>query len=137
MTIAGIAKGSGMIAPDMATMLSYVFTDAKVTQKALQAMLSDLTTQTFNAITVDGDTSTSDTLLLAATNKTGPAIASARTAAGRDLKAALHDVLQDLALQVVKDGEGATKLIENPRRGARPARRMPARSRHRSRTRRW
>ena len=111
-TIAGVAKGSGMIAPDMATMLAYVFTDARVAQKPLQAMLDDLTGATFNAITVDGDTSTSDTLLLAATGLAGPEIASVRTKAGRDLRAALREVLHDLALQIVMDGEGATKLVE-------------------------
>ena len=112
-TIAGIAKGSGMIAPDMATMLAYVFTDAKVTDRALQAMLSDLTTSTFNAITVDGDTSTSDMLVAAATGRAeNPEITSARTVAGRDFKAALGAVMQDLSLQIVMDGEGATKLVE-------------------------
>ncbi|CUH23371.1 Arginine biosynthesis bifunctional protein ArgJ [Jannaschia seosinensis] len=112
-TIAGIAKGSGMIAPDMATMLAYVFTDAKITDDALQAMMSDLTQQTFNAVTVDGDTSTSDSVIVAATGRAGnEEITSARTKAGRDFKAALHEVLRDLALQIVMDGEGATKLIE-------------------------
>ncbi|MEM7490953.1 MAG: bifunctional glutamate N-acetyltransferase/amino-acid acetyltransferase ArgJ, partial [Pseudomonadota bacterium] len=112
-TIAGIAKGSGMIAPDMATMLAYIFTDAVVSEKALQAMVADLTKRTFNAVTVDGDTSTSDTLIIGATNRAGhPEIASARTSAGRAFKAALHEVFQDLALQLVRDGEGATKLVE-------------------------
>jgi glutamate N-acetyltransferase/amino-acid N-acetyltransferase len=112
-TIAGIAKGSGMIAPDMATMLGYVFTDAKIGERALQAMLSDLTQTTFNAITVDGDTSTSDTVIVAATGRAGHApITSARTRAGRDFKAALGEVLKSLALQIVRDGEGATKLVE-------------------------
>jgi glutamate N-acetyltransferase/amino-acid N-acetyltransferase len=112
-TIAGIAKGSGMIAPDMATMLAYVFTDATVSERALRSMLKDLARRTFNAVTVDGDTSTSDTLLLAATNRVRhEAISSARTTAGRLLKAALHEVLHDLALQLVRDGEGATKLLE-------------------------
>ncbi|KIT14824.1 bifunctional glutamate N-acetyltransferase/amino-acid acetyltransferase ArgJ [Jannaschia aquimarina] len=111
-TVAGFAKGSGMIAPDMATMLAYVFTDARAGAGMLASTLRDLADKTFNAITVDGDTSTSDTVLLAATQKAGPAIASARTRAGRDLKAALHEVLQDLALQIVRDGEGATKLVE-------------------------
>ena len=111
--IAGIAKGSGMIAPDMATMLAYVFTDAKVGERALQSMLKDLTARTFNAVTVDSDTSTSDTLILAATGKADHAeITSARTASGRVFKAALHEVLHDLALQLVMDGEGATKLVE-------------------------
>ena len=112
-TIAGIAKGSGMIAPDMATMLAYVFTDAKVADRALQTMLADVARRTFNAVTVDGDTSTSDTLILAATGRAkNAAIASSRTKDGRAFKAALHEVLHDLALQLVMDGEGATKLVE-------------------------
>ncbi|CTQ32626.1 bifunctional glutamate N-acetyltransferase/amino-acid acetyltransferase ArgJ [Jannaschia rubra] len=112
-TIAGIAKGSGMIAPDMATMLAYVFTDAKVADRALQTMLPDLTKRTFNAVTVDSDTSTSDTLVVAATGRAGnEEIASARTRGGRAFRDALHEVLQDLALQLVMDGEGATKLVE-------------------------
>ncbi|MGG7645317.1 bifunctional glutamate N-acetyltransferase/amino-acid acetyltransferase ArgJ [Rhodovulum sp. YNF3179] len=111
--IAGIAKGSGMIAPDMATMLVFIFTDAKIEQPVLQSMLSNLTGPTFNAITVDGDTSTSDTLLLAATGKADMApITSARSAAGRAFAAALRGVMEDLAKQVVRDGEGATKFIE-------------------------
>ena len=112
-TIGGIAKGSGMIAPDMATMLAYVFTDACIADRALQTMLSDITKSTFNAITVDGDTSTSDTLIVAATGKAGNAeISSARTVDGKAFKAALHEVLHDLALQLAMDGEGATKLVE-------------------------
>ncbi|MCK0168644.1 bifunctional glutamate N-acetyltransferase/amino-acid acetyltransferase ArgJ [Jannaschia sp. S6380] len=111
-TIAGIAKGSGMIAPDMATMLGYVFTDARIGDRPLQTMLSDLTKRTFNAVTVDGDTSTSDTVIAAATRRAGPEITSARTTAGKAFKAALHEVLHDLALQLVMDGEGATKLVE-------------------------
>lgn len=104
--IAGIAKGSGMIAPDMATMLVYIFTDAQLSQDGAQSMLSALTGPTFNAITVDGDTSTSDTLLLAATGTSG---ASADTSDA--FKAALHKVMLDLAQQVVRDGEGASKFI--------------------------
>lgn len=107
-SIAGIAKGSGMIAPDMATMLSYVFTDAKIDQAALQQMLARLTDRTFNSITVDSDTSTSDTLLVAATGASGVDVAD-------DLPAfedALHAVMLDLAQQVVRDGEGASKFIE-------------------------
>ncbi|WP_456388239.1 bifunctional glutamate N-acetyltransferase/amino-acid acetyltransferase ArgJ [Profundibacter sp.] len=106
--IAGIAKGSGMIAPDMATMLVYIFTDAKIEQALLQDMLATLTDKTFNCITVDSDTSTSDTLLLAATGKSGIEI-TAPTGAFCD---ALHGVMRDLAHQVVKDGEGATKFVE-------------------------
>ncbi|WP_299817819.1 bifunctional glutamate N-acetyltransferase/amino-acid acetyltransferase ArgJ [uncultured Jannaschia sp.] len=111
--IAGIAKGSGMIAPDMATMLAYVFTDAKVSERTLQSMVRDITSRTFNAVTVDSDTSTSDSLIVAATGKADHAeIASARTAAGHAFKTALHEVMHDLALQLVMDGEGATKLLE-------------------------
>jgi glutamate N-acetyltransferase/amino-acid N-acetyltransferase len=108
--IAGIAKGSGMIAPDMATMLAYVFTDARVEQETLQRLLSAHVETSFNAITVDGDTSTSDTLLLAATGGSGTGLAGDEDEAA--FGAALAGVLKDLALQVVRDGEGATKLIE-------------------------
>ncbi|BAQ71124.1 arginine biosynthesis bifunctional protein ArgJ [Rhodovulum sulfidophilum] len=111
--IAGIAKGSGMIAPDMATMLAYVFTDAKIAQPLLQRMLGKLSDETFNSITVDGDTSTSDTLILAATGKSeAPEITDLRSAAGRAFQEALRGVMLDLAQQVVKDGEGATKFVE-------------------------
>ncbi|MBJ6371931.1 bifunctional glutamate N-acetyltransferase/amino-acid acetyltransferase ArgJ [Sedimentitalea arenosa] len=106
-TIAGIAKGSGMIAPDMATMLVYIFTDAKVEQGALQAMLSELTDTTFNCITVDSDTSTSDSLMLCATGA-AQVDATGNTA----FHDALHEVMLDLAHQVVRDGEGATKFVE-------------------------
>ncbi len=106
--IAGIAKGSGMIAPDMATMLVYLFTDARVAQPALQAMLSEFTDSTFNAITVDSDTSTSDTLLLAATGASDVEIG----ADDAEFRAALHGVMLDLAHQVVRDGEGASKFVE-------------------------
>jgi len=104
--IAGIAKGSGMIAPDMATMLVYIFTDAQIGHEALQWLLTDLTNKTFNNITVDSDTSTSDTLLLAATGTSGVDVT------GNDaFAAALHSVMQDLSHQVVRDGEGATKFV--------------------------
>ncbi|CUH85522.1 bifunctional glutamate N-acetyltransferase/amino-acid acetyltransferase ArgJ [Thalassovita mediterranea] len=106
-TIAGIAKGSGMVAPDMATMLVYIFTDAVASRPALQAMLSAHTDKTFNNITVDSDTSTSDTLLLAATGASGVNVDGNDTFAQ-----ALHDVMLDLAHQVVRDGEGATKFVE-------------------------
>jgi len=105
--IAGIAKGSGMIAPDMATMLVYIFTDAKIAQSELQAMLSEITDLTFNCITVDSDTSTSDSLLLAATGASGVDVSG--QAAFRE---ALFEVMMDLAHQVVRDGEGATKFVE-------------------------
>ena len=106
--IAGIAKGSGMIAPDMATMLVYVFTDAAIERSLLQAILSELTDLTFNNITVDSDTSTSDTLLLAATGASGVSVNDAEGA----FRDALYTVMLDLAHQVVRDGEGATKFVE-------------------------
>lgn len=118
-TIAGFAKGSGMIAPDMATMLGFVFTDAAIAATALQDMLSEFTERTFNAITVDGDTSTSDTLLLFATGKAGNAtVSSADAGELAEFRAALEDLLLDLALQVVRDGEGATKFVAVTVRGA-------------------
>jgi glutamate N-acetyltransferase/amino-acid N-acetyltransferase len=111
-TIAGIAKGSGMIAPDMATMLSFVFTDAKIPQAVLQKLLRKAADKTFNCITVDSDTSTSDTLILAATGKAGnTAPKKASDKALKGFRAALTEVLTSLAHQVVKDGEGASKFI--------------------------
>ncbi|QIE42791.1 bifunctional glutamate N-acetyltransferase/amino-acid acetyltransferase ArgJ [Rhodobacteraceae bacterium SC52] len=109
--IAGIAKGSGMIAPDMGTMLVYIFTDARIDQPQLQAMLRSLTDTSFNAITVDSDTSTSDTLLVAATGMAGPQIMPG-SADADVFREALSDVMTDLAQQVVRDGEGATKFLE-------------------------
>ncbi|WP_298499130.1 bifunctional glutamate N-acetyltransferase/amino-acid acetyltransferase ArgJ [uncultured Maritimibacter sp.] len=106
--IAGIAKGSGMIAPDMATMLVYIFTDAKVEQPVLQAFLSGLIDETFNSITVDSDTSTSDTLVLAATGASGVDV---KPECDR-FEAGLRAVMMDLAHQVIRDGEGATKFVE-------------------------
>lgn len=104
--IAGIAKGSGMIAPDMATMLVYIFTDALIAHDALQAMLTRLTDRTFNCITVDSDTSTSDTLLIAATGAAGVDVTGDAA-----FENALESVMRDLAHQVVRDGEGATKFV--------------------------
>lgn len=106
-TIAGIAKGSGMIAPDMATMLVYVFTDAKLAQVELQSLLSSICNRTFNCITVDSDTSTSDSLMLCATGASGADASSSEVFAS-----ALEGVMLDLSHQVVRDGEGATKFIE-------------------------
>ena len=106
-TLTGIAKGSGMIAPDMATMLVYLFTDARVAQPALQALLAELTDRTFNCITVDSDTSTSDSVMLCATGASG---VSCDTDPG--FRAALEELMRDLAHQVVRDGEGATKFVE-------------------------
>ncbi|MEP3673819.1 bifunctional glutamate N-acetyltransferase/amino-acid acetyltransferase ArgJ [Sulfitobacter sp.] len=106
-SIAGIAKGSGMIAPDMATMLVYIFTDAQISHGALQTLVSRLNDKTFNAITVDSDTSTSDSLIVAATGASGVDVS-----ADEGFATALHEVMQDLAHQVVRDGEGATKFVE-------------------------
>ena len=106
--IVGIAKGSGMIAPDMATMLAYIFTDAQIEQAELQGLLSLLNEVTFNAITVDSDTSTSDTLILAATGASGHSVSAQNTAFAEGL----HQVMRDLAHQVVRDGEGASKFVE-------------------------
>ncbi|WP_342077755.1 bifunctional glutamate N-acetyltransferase/amino-acid acetyltransferase ArgJ [Yoonia sp. SS1-5] len=104
--IAGIAKGSGMIAPDMATMLVYIFTDAQIGQTDLQGLISNLNDQTFNCITVDSDTSTSDSLMVAATGTSGVDVTG-----NADFADALHRVMLDLAHQVVRDGEGATKFV--------------------------
>ena len=104
--ISGIAKGSGMIAPDMATMLVYIFTDAKILQSELQNLLTDLTDRSFNCITVDSDTSTSDAVICAATGTSGVDVTK-----NEDFKKALAHVMLDLAHQVVKDGEGATKFV--------------------------
>ncbi|WP_083195026.1 bifunctional glutamate N-acetyltransferase/amino-acid acetyltransferase ArgJ [Pararhodobacter sp. CCB-MM2] len=109
-TIAGIAKGSGMIAPDMATMLVYIFTDVKIGQSQLQSVVSRLTDTSFNCITVDSDTSTSDTLLMAATGQ-GPALTNMRSAEAKAFERALNDVMMNLAHQVIRDGEGATKFV--------------------------
>lgn len=111
--VAGIVKGSGMIAPDMATMLGYIFTDAAVSPALLQEMLNEATGGSFNSITVDSDTSTSDTVLLFATGQAGNALLSTRDDPGADaLYAAIREVALDLAHQVVRDGEGASKFIE-------------------------
>ncbi len=108
---AGIAKGSGMIAPNMATMLSYVFTDAAVAPDLLQKALKQAADETFNSITVDGDTSTSDTLMVFATGASGmEPVTSEEDLRFRTFAAALKDVCLDLALQVVRDGEGASKI---------------------------
>jgi glutamate N-acetyltransferase/amino-acid N-acetyltransferase len=122
-TINGIAKGSGMIQPDMATMLAFAATDAKIPQEALQALLARAAERSFNCITVDGDTSTSDTLLLAATGQAQHRrVSGAADPALRAFRAALEDLMLDLALQVVRDGEGASKLIEIEVAGAASAR---------------
>ena len=108
----GIVKGSGMIAPDMATMLGYIATDAKIPQPILQTLLSRAVEKSFNCITVDSDTSTSDTVLLAATGKAGNVVP--KTAGDpllREFRNALLEICHDLAQQVVRDGEGASKFI--------------------------
>jgi len=111
--INGVAKGAGMIAPDMATMLSFIFTDAAIAPAALQTMLSKSVERSFNAITVDSDTSTSDTLLIFATGAAGNApVADSANPALRPFRRALDKVLLDLAHQVVRDGEGARKFVE-------------------------
>ncbi|WP_298426177.1 bifunctional glutamate N-acetyltransferase/amino-acid acetyltransferase ArgJ [Rhodoblastus sp.] len=115
-TINGMAKGAGMIAPNMATMLSYVFTDAAISAEALQKLLSKAVKGTFNSVTVDSDTSTSDTLMLFATGAAeGRGQKKAKKAGGkslRDFAEKLESVLLDLAQQVARDGEGARKFIE-------------------------
>jgi len=122
-TISGFAKGSGMIAPDMGTMLVFIFTDAAIDQVVLQAAVSELTDESFNAITVDSDTSTSDTLLVGATGKARMApIASRRDPRYGAFHGALGEVMRDLAIQVVKDGEGASKIIAITVTGAKSAR---------------
>nr|WP_243410669.1 bifunctional glutamate N-acetyltransferase/amino-acid acetyltransferase ArgJ [Caulobacter radicis] len=111
--IAGIAKGSGMIAPDMATMLAFVATDAAIAPAALQTLVSLYTRTTFNCVTVDGDRSTNDTLLLFATGQSGaPKISRAGDKRLADFREKLEGVLLDLAMQLVRDGEGATKFVK-------------------------
>lgn len=112
-TIAGFAKGSGMIAPDMATMLGFVFTDAKIPAPVLKSVLRSATNKSFNCITVDSDTSTSDTVLMFATGKGAKhaAVKSATDAHFKDFRQALDDLMIDLATQIVRDGEGAQKLV--------------------------
>jgi len=116
-TLTGIAKGSGMIAPDMATMLSFVFTDATIPAPLLQKALAAAVEQSFNAITVDGDTSTSDTLMLFATGQAGNPVPGGNGDLA-DFQRALDDLTADLARQVVCDGEGAQKLITIAVKGA-------------------
>jgi glutamate N-acetyltransferase/amino-acid N-acetyltransferase len=113
-TICGIAKGAGMIAPDMATMLSFVFTDAPISASALQAIVSGAVIDTFNAVTIDGDTSTSDTLLAFATGAatTAPKITSAADPQLKAFREAFKTVLANLSEQIARDGEGARKLVE-------------------------
>jgi glutamate N-acetyltransferase/amino-acid N-acetyltransferase len=115
-TINGMAKGAGMIAPDMATMLSFIFTDAPIAPAALQSLLKSGVEDTFNAVTIDGDTSTSDTLLFFATGAAAangaPRISRASDPRLKAFTKALNEVLADLSEQVARDGEGARKLVE-------------------------
>lgn len=124
-TINGIAKGAGMIAPDMATMLSFVVTDAAIRSDVLQALLSKAVGPTFNAVTVDSDTSTSDTLMLFATGSAAergaPEITDIADKRLNQFKKALARLLKNLALQVVRDGEGARKMVEVEVTGAKSA----------------
>jgi glutamate N-acetyltransferase/amino-acid N-acetyltransferase len=114
-TINGFCKGAGMIAPDMATMLCFIFTDAAIAAEPLQALLDEHVATTFNAMTVDGDTSTSDTCLVFATGAAQARGQEPVTKVGskrlRAFSAALHDLMQDLAVQVAKDGEGLSKFV--------------------------
>jgi len=125
-SINGIAKGAGMIAPDMGTMLSFLFTDAPVRAPALQAMLARAASSSMNAVTIDGDTSTSDTLMIfatgAAAERGAPLIEAAADRRLRPFKAALASVLENLAKQIARDGEGARKFVEVNVHGATSAR---------------
>ena len=119
LSVTGMAKGSGMIKPDMATMLAYIATDAAVPQALLQECLKQAVEPSFNAITVDGDTSTNDSFVLMATGR-GEAVFDSVSAPGwEDMKAAVIDVARRLAQAIVRDGEGATKFIEIAVGGAR------------------
>jgi glutamate N-acetyltransferase/amino-acid N-acetyltransferase len=117
-TVAGIAKGSGMIHPDMATMLCFIVTDAAIPAPALRKMLQESVDRSFNSITVDGDTSTNDMVLAMANGAAGNKKIAAGTKDYRKFQACLDAVAKNLALQVVRDGEGATKLVELTVRGA-------------------
>lgn len=120
LTILGMAKGAGMIQPNMATMLAYVMTDAAVSSPALQQILAKAVDQSFNRITVDGDTSTNDTVLLLASGKAGnQEINDLNSTEAALLQEAINDLTRDLALQIVADGEGATKLVTIRVEGAR------------------
>jgi glutamate N-acetyltransferase/amino-acid N-acetyltransferase len=116
--LVGCAKGAGMIHPNMATMLAFVATDANIAPALLQKTLREVTARTFNAISIDGDTSTNDTLLVLANGQAGAPAIKANTAAHRTFRAALEDVCRSLALQIVADGEGAQRVIEIEVRGA-------------------
>lgn len=110
-TITGISKGSGMIHPNMATMLGFIATDAKLTPRAAQQLVREAVEQSFNRITVDGDTSTNDSFVLMATQQQGPEIDNLKSAHGQLLASAVIEVASQLAQAMVRDGEGATKFI--------------------------
>ena len=110
-TVTGIAKGSGMIHPNMATMLGFVATDAAVPAGLLQELLQEVADESFNSITVDGDTSTNDSFMLVATGASGAKVESRSSSGYADLRAAIRDVSVELAQAIVRDGEGATKFI--------------------------
>lgn len=118
-TISGIAKGSGMVEPNMATMLSYIFTDASIDSNVLQTMLTKAVDKSFNSITVDSDTSTSDTCLVFATARAGPPISAIDSSDGGLFYSALEKLMTDLAQQIICDGEGAQKFITVKVSGAR------------------
>jgi glutamate N-acetyltransferase/amino-acid N-acetyltransferase len=109
-TVAGIAKGAGMIAPSMATMLAYIMTDARFEEGLLQEILREGIEESFNAITVDGDMSTNDTVLLLASGAATPIEGGGGRSRG--IRQAIHEVMKELALMIVRDGEGATKVAE-------------------------
>ena len=122
-TVMGIAKGSGMIAPDMATMLAFLFTDATIPQAVLQTMLKQAMKTSFNSISVDSDTSTSDSVMCVATGaKACPVAASADDPLYTDFRATLQRVCDDLAWQVISDGEGVTRIMQVEISGAESAR---------------
>jgi glutamate N-acetyltransferase/amino-acid N-acetyltransferase len=118
-TVAGITKGAGMIAPHMATMLAYIMTDAAVEPWFLQEILHEGLEESFNSITVDGDMSTNDTVLLLANGVSGNSPIRRKSNQAKDLKRAFHEVMKELAVMIVKDGEGATKVVEIQVKGAR------------------
>ncbi len=118
-TIGGMAKGSGMIHPDMATMLAYLTTDAAIAPRALQAALTQAVNETFNCISVDGDTSTNDTVLCLANGRAGNATIQTGTPQWIAFSALLHEACLSLALQICRDGEGCTKIVEIIVRGTR------------------
>ena len=130
--LVGCAKGAGMIHPNMATTLAFVATDAAIAPALLQKTLREVTARTFNSISIDGDTSTNDTLLVLANGEAGAPSIKAGSTAHRAFTAALEEVCHSLALQIVADGEGAQRVIEIEVRGAKteagraPDRRRPS-----------